>query len=247
MIEHFKQSVRQKIGGRAKAMVVTRSRLHAVRYKHAFDDYVKRMKYTDLNTLIAFSGTVDDDGISYTEAGMNDFSEKELPEKFSTDEYQVLIVAEKYQTGFDEPLLHTMYVDKPLSGIKAVQTLSRLNRTCAGKEDTFVLDFVNTPEDIEKAFQPYYEVTGLGEVTDPNILYDLQYELNAMQVYTSTEVNQVSELEFTGKLKDRRAQERLNSLIDPAKDRFENDLTEDQQEEFKRASTKYIRTNKIVL
>jgi type I restriction enzyme R subunit len=247
MIDHFRQSVQHKIGGRAKAMVVTRSRLHAVRYKHAFDDYMKSMNYNDLNTLIAFSGTVEDDGESYTEAGMNKFGEKELPEHFSSDEYQVLIVAEKYQTGFDEPLLHTMYVDKPLSGIKAVQTLSRLNRTCAGKEDTFVLDFVNDPEDIQNAFQPYYEITGLGEVTDPNILYDLQYELNAMQVYTSTEVNQVSELEFTGKLKDRRAQQRLNSLIDPAKDRFENDLTKEQQEVFKSAATKFIRTYQFIL
>lgn len=247
MIDHFRQSVQHKIGGRAKAMVVTRSRLHAVRYKHAFDHYIKQMKYTDLNTLIAFSGTVEDDGIPYTEAEMNEFGENELPEQFATDNYQVLIVAEKYQTGFDEPLLHTMYVDKPLSGIKAVQTLSRLNRTCAGKEDTFVLDFVNSPEEIEEAFQPYYEVTGLGEVTDPNILYDLQFELNAMQVYTSTEVNQVSELEFTGKLADKRAQQRLNSLIDPAKDRFEKDLTADEQENFKSAVTKFLRTYQFVL
>lgn len=247
MIEHYRQSVRHKIGGRAKAMVVTRSRLHAVRYKHAFDDYIEKMNYTDLNTLIAFSGTVEDGGVPYTEAQINKFNEKELPEKFSTDEYQVLIVAEKYQTGFDEPLLHTMYVDKPLSGIKAVQTLSRLNRTCPGKEDTFVLDFVNSPEEIQEAFQPYYEVTGLSNITDPNILYDLQYELDTMQVYTTNEVNLVNELEFSGKLKDRRAHERLNSLIDPGRDRFENDLTEDQQETFKSASTKFIRTYQFVM
>src|SRR5699024_6355020 len=222
MIEHFRQSVSHKIGGRAKAMVVTRSRLHAVRYKNAFDAYIKQMKYTDLNTLIAFSGTVNDDGIPYTEAEMNEFGEKELPEQFGTDNYQVLIVAEKYQTGFDEPLLHTMYVDKPLSGIKAVQTLSRLNRTCPGKEDTFVLDFVNSPDDIKESFQRYYEVTGLSEVTDPNLLYDLQYELEAMQVYTSTEVNQVNELEFSGKANDKRSQVRLNAFLDPAVDRFEH-------------------------
>src|SRR5699024_7205228 len=117
---------------------------------------------------------------------------------FATNQYQVLIVAEKYQTGFDEPLLHTMYVDKPLSGIKAVQTLSRLNRICQGKEDTFVLDFVNTPDEIKEAFQPYYEVTGISEVTDPNVLYDFQYELDAMQVYSLQEVQQVNELEFSG-------------------------------------------------
>src|SRR5690625_3274808 len=247
MVEHFRQVVQHKIGGRAKAMVVTRSRLHAVRYKLAFDDYIKKNNYTDLDMLIAFSGTVNDDGIPYTEANMNEFSEKELPEKFATDEYQVLIVAEKYQTGFDEPLLHTMYVDKPLSGIKAVQTLSRLNRVCPGKEDTFVLDFVNTPEEIKEAFQPYYEVTGISEATDPNILYDLQYELNAMQVYTSIEIDQVNELEFSGKAGDRRAQIRLNAFLDPAVDRFKHDLTEEQQETFKRSVTKFVRTYQFIL
>lgn len=247
MIEHFRQSVRHKIGGRAKAMVVTRSRLHAVRYKHAFDDYIKKMKYTDLNALIAFSGTVNDDGSSYTEAEMNQFGEKELPEQFATDQYQVLIVAEKYQTGFDEPLLHTMYVDKPLSGIKAVQTLSRLNRICQGKEDTFVLDFVNTSDEIKEAFQPYYEVTGISEVTDPNVLYDFQYELDAMQVYSLQEVQQVNELEFSGQLKDKRAQVRLNSLLDPAVDRFEKELTVEQQEAFKNLVTKFVRTYQFIL
>src|SRR5690625_1563362 len=173
--------------------------------------------------------------------------ENELPDKFSTDEYQVLIVAEKYQTGFDEPLLHTMYVDKPLSGIKAVQTLSRLNRTCCGKEDTFVLDFVNEPEVIQEAFQSYYEVTGLSDVTDPNILYDLQYELDAMQVYTTGEINAVNELEFNGKLKDKRAQERLNPILDQAVDRFEKELTEEEQGQFKSSASKFIRTCSFVL
>src|SRR5699024_9406959 len=247
IIEHFRQSVRHKIGGRAKAMLVTRSRLHAVRYKLAFDQYIKANHYTDLNTLIAFSGTVDDDGVEYTEAEMNNISEKELPDKFSTDEYQLLIVAEKYQTGFDEPLLHTMYVDKPLSGIKAVQTLSRLNRICPGKEETFVLDFVNDPEDIQEAFQAYYEVTGLSEVTDPNILYDLKYELDAMQVYTTNELNVVSELQFHGKLKDARNQARLNPILDQATDRFKNDLTKEQQDQFKSSATKFLRTYSFVL
>jgi len=247
IMEHYRKVTRHKIGGRAKAMLVTRSRLHAVRYKNAFDAYIKQNNYTDLNTLIAFSGTVDDGGIPYTETEMNGFGEKELPEQFATDDYQVLIVAEKYQTGFDEPLLHTMYVDKPLSGIKAVQTLSRLNRICRGKQDTFILDFVNEPEDIQWSFQDYYEVTGLSDVTDPNILYDLQYELDAMQVYTSTEINAVNELEFNGKLADKRAQERLNPIIDQATDRFEHDLTEEQQEQFKSSTTKFLRTYSFVL
>src|SRR5699024_4381698 len=190
---------------------------------------------------------VEDEGESYTEEGINNMKENELPDKFSTDEYQVLIVAEKYQTGFDEPLLHTMYVDKPLSGIKAVQTLSRLNRTCCEKEDTFVLDFVNEPEVIQEAFQSYYEVTGLSDVTDPNILYDLQYELDAMQVYTTGEINAVNELEFNGKLKDKRAQERLNPILDQAVDRFEKELTEEDQDQFKSSASKFIRTYSFVL
>jgi len=247
MIEHFRQSSSHKIGGRAKAMLVTRSRLHAVRYKFAFDKYIKSQGYEDMNTLIAFSGTVHDDDREWTEAVMNQMPETELPEAFSTDEYQVLIVAEKYQTGFDEPLLHTMYVDKPLSGIKAVQTLSRLNRTCSGKEDTFVLDFVNDPEDIQDSFQAYYEVTGLSDVTDPNILYDLQHELNAIQVYAQHEVDAVNELEYGGNLDGKQAQQRLNPILDQAVDRFEKDLTKEVQDEFKSAATKFIRTYGFVL
>src|SRR5690625_1823752 len=247
IVDHYRQSTQHKIGGRAKAMLVTRSRLHAVRYKHAIDAYIKHNNFTDMKTLVAFSGTVDDSGETYTETEMNEFSENELPDKFSTDEYQVLIVAEKYQTGFDEPLLHTMYVDKPLSGIKAVQTLSRLNRICHGKEDTFVLDFVNDPEVIQQSFQPYYEVTGLSDVTDPNILYDLLYELDAMQVYTNREVNQVSELEFSDKLKDNRAQEKLNPILDAAVDRFKEELSEETQDQFKSLTTKFIRTYSFVL
>lgn len=246
MIEHFRQSSSHKIGGRAKAMLVTRSRLHAVRYKLAFDKYIEAQGYADMNTLIAFSGTVND-GTEYTEPGMNEMPETELPEAFSTDDYQVLIVAEKYQTGFDEPLLHTMYVDKPLSGIKAVQTLSRLNRTCSGKEDTFVLDFVNDPEEIQESFQAYYEVTGLSDVTDPNILYDLQYELDATQVYAQHEIDAVNDLQYDGKSNKKQSQQRLNSILDQAVDRFENDLTKEVKEEFKSAATKYIRTYGFVL
>jgi len=163
MIEHFRHFTMHKIGGRAKAMVVTSSRLHAVKYKKAFDKYIAEKGYKGIKTLVAFSGTVTDPDVpdvEYTEVSMNNgIREKELPERFATDGYQVLIVAEKYQTGFDQPLLHTMYVDKRLSGIQAVQTLSRLNRTHPGKEDTFVLDFVNEPEETLDAFQPYYKRT----------------------------------------------------------------------------------------
>ena len=147
MIEHFHHFTRHRIGGRAKAMVVTSSRLHAVRYKQAFDKYIAEKGYNGIRTLVAFSGTVQDPDIKdaeYTEVGMNKgIREKELADKFGTEEYHVLIVAEKYQTGFDQPLLHTMYVDKRLAGIQAVQTLSRLNRKHPGKDETFILDFVN--------------------------------------------------------------------------------------------------------
>jgi len=179
-----------KIGGRAKAMVVTASRLHAVRYKQAFDKYIAKKGYTGIKTLVAFSGTVIDPDVkdvTYTEVGMNNnIKEKELPERFGSEEYQVLIVAEKYQTGFDQPLLHTMYVDKRLAGIQAVQTLSRLNRTCPGKENTFVLDFVNETKEILDAFQPYYEQTTVGEQAEAKQLYELQAKLDAQQSTTRT-------------------------------------------------------------
>lgn len=247
IIEHFRQVTRHKIGGRAKAMVVTSSRLHAVRYKQSFDKYISEKGYDDLKALVAFSGTVEDDGSSYTEPDMNGFGEKELPDKFHTDEYKILLVAEKYQTGFDEPLLHTMYVDKPLDGIKAVQTLSRLNRTCRGKNDTFVLDFINEADVIQAAFQPYFEVTGLESVTDPNILYDLQREIDACQVYTEEEINEVNKLEFSSKKKSTKMQEKLNAILDKAVDRFKKELSDETKEEFKGASVKYIRTYSFIL
>ena len=172
MVEHFRTKVRHKIGGKAKAMLVTSSRLHAKRYKESFEKYIKEKGYSDLKVLVAFSGKVIDEGQEFTEVGMNQgIKETELPAKFATDEYQILLVADKYQTGFDQPLLHTMYVDKKLSGLRAVQTLSRLNRTYPGKDDTFVLDFVNEAEDIRKAFEPYYEQTVISETADPHMLY----------------------------------------------------------------------------
>ena len=245
IIEHYRNFVQRKIGGRAKAMVVTASRLHAVRYKMAFDKYINEMGYDDLKTVVAFSGTVKDGEIHYTESEMNQFSEKEIPEKFNSDEYKVLLVAEKYQTGFDEPLLHTMYVDKPLSGIKAVQTLSRLNRTCPGKDDTFVLDFVNDPEDIRASFQPYYESTSLSKISDPNILYDMQAELEPYQVFTEEEVQKVNELEVTGGVK-KSTQAELNALLDKGVERFKK-LSGEEQFTFKQVATKFIRTYGFVL
>ena len=237
MVEHFRQFTRHKIGGRAKAMVVTSSRLHAVRYKEAFDRYISEKGYTDIKTLVSFSGTVIDPDIpekEYTEVQMNKgVKETELPKKFAGSEYQVLLVAEKYQTGFDQPLLHTMYVDKRLSGIQAVQTLSRLNRTWIGKEDTFVLDFVNSPNDIQEAFQPYYEKTLVGDRAEARQLYDLQSRLNDYQVYHQNEVEEFCRIFYRPKKTQTQSDHaKMNACIDPAVARF-NALDESTQEEFR--------------
>lgn len=247
MVEHFRNVTKHKIGGRAKAMVVTSSRLHAVRYKLAFDEYIKKKGYKDMKTLVAFSGTVKDNGVDYIESDMNKFKESELPDRFATDEYQVLLVAEKYQTGFDQPLLHTMYVDKKLSGIKAVQTLSRLNRTCGGKDDTFILDFVNKAEDIQKAFKPYYQSTIVEEVTEPNLLYDIETMLDASGVYLKEELDRFIHIYF--KPKDKKTSKDraiLNHLIDIAVERFKK-LDEQHKEDFSGQATKYIRLYSFIL
>ena len=255
IIEHFRQVVAKKIGGKAKAMVVTSSRLHAVRYKEEFDNYIKKQGYKDIKTLVAFSGKVMydtyPDGV--TEMELNGFKEKELPKKFSTQEYQLLLVADKYQTGFDQPLLHTMYVDKKLSGVKCVQTLSRLNRTTSGKEDTFVLDFTNDTEDIINSFQPYYELTTVESETDPNHLYDLKNELEKAHVIWQSEVDNFCNLYFKStKVLNVRDQAKLNAYIDPAVERFKelpeenevNDKLDDSvnQENFKHTLKTFIRT-----
>ena len=237
MVEHFRKFTSHKIGGKAKAMVVTSSRLHAVRYKQAFDKYISENGYRDIKTLVAFSGTVYDPDINYkkyTEVEMNNgIREKELPEKFSSGEYQVLLVAEKYQTGFDQPLLHTMYIDKRLSGVHAVQTLSRLNRTYPGKEETFVLDFVNNPEEIYEAFKPYYEQTSIKEEVDPQQLYILQAQMDEQQVYHQDEVAAFCQVFFKSKEnQDQHDHAMLNSFIDPAVKRFKA-LDENSREDFR--------------
>ncbi len=231
MVEHFRQVVAKRINGRAKAMVVTPSRLHAVRYKLEFDRYIKEKGYTHVKTLVAFSGVVNDQGGEYKETEMNQFGEKELPQKFNTPEYQILLVADKYQTGFDQPLLHTMYVDKKLSGVRAVQTLSRLNRKCRGKEDTFVLDFANDAEDIKDSFQPYYEITTLEEATDPNLLYDQKNRIEAAQVLWQSEVDNFAKVFFNPQFKTAHHAQ-LNAFLDPAVERFKalpEDATVDGQ------------------
>ncbi|MFV5212234.1 type I restriction endonuclease subunit R [Azonexus caeni] len=225
MVEHFRTHVRHKIGGRAKAMVVTDGRLHAVRYKQTFDRYIAEKGYTDVKTLVAFSGVVEDPeapGKTWTEVGMNGgIKETELPGRFDSNEYQVLLVAEKYQTGFDQPLLHTMYVDRKLTGLQAVQTLSRLNRTCAGKEDTFILDFRNKPEEIFKAFKPYYEDTPTEPLTDAQHLYRLYHQIEELGLIFEEEVKAFGAVYFKPRRKETvHDHAAMNGILDQAVDRF---------------------------
>lgn len=246
MLEHFSNITRHKIGGKAKAMIVTPSRLHAVRYVLAFKKQIEEKGYNNLDVLVAFSGEVTDGGETYTEEKINKtrdgetVKESALPETFHTDDFGMLIVAEKYQTGFDEPLLHTMFVDKKLSGVKAVQTLSRLNRTCRGKQDTFVLDFVNSAEDIKKAFEPYYEETVLEKETDPNVIYDLKNTLDGYRVYQQIEINGFADVWYSDKGQEYADLGKLKSKIQPALDRF-NALEAEKQDMFKSALARFNR------
>lgn len=224
MIEHFHAATQHKIGGRAKAMVITGSRLEAVRYKQSFDRYIKDKGYA-IKSLVAFSGIVTDDklkDVAYTEEGMNlGVREKELPEVFATQEYQVLLVAEKYQTGFDQPLLHTMYVDRRLAGIQAVQTLSRLNRIHPLKEDTFVLDFVNERDEIREAFKTYFEGAEVGEDVDPARMYEIKSELDADGIYIGEDVGRFSAVYFMPRQRQSPNDHQLmNAALDPCVARF---------------------------
>ncbi len=225
MVEHFQSVTRHKIGERAKAMVVTGSRLEAVRYKQAFDNYIRSRGYP-IRTLVAFSGTVEDDkvkGISYTEVAMNGgIREKELPEQFATADYRVLLAAEKYQTGFDQPLLHTMFIDRRLAGIQAVQTLSRLNRIHPIKEDTFVLDFVpENREEVRAAFATYFEGATIGEEVDPASLYAIKADLDAFGIYLDEEVARFAAIYFKPKQRQSHADHQaMNAALDPAVSRF---------------------------
>ncbi|MDE3203489.1 MAG: type I restriction endonuclease subunit R [Acidobacteriota bacterium] len=239
IVEHFRAHTAAKIGGAAKSMVVTSSRLHAVRYKQAIDAYIHRKGYTDVAALVAFSGKVIADDGSWSEPGMNGFPESQTAEKFNTPDYQVLVVAEKFQTGFDQPLLHTMFVDKVLTSLNAVQTLSRLNRILPPlKEDTFILDFRNETDDIVRAFEPYYGQT-VAPPTDPNLLYDTHRRLGEFDVMRSEEIEAAVGVLLTMKSTDDHG--RIYSLLDPAVDRF-HALHEDDRLGFKDALDKFVRT-----
>ncbi|WNF38514.1 DEAD/DEAH box helicase family protein [Bacillaceae bacterium IKA-2] len=246
MVEYFRDVTMKKIGGQAKGMVVTASRLHAVRYYKEFKKYIKHKGYTDLDVLIAFSGTVSDNGDDYTEPGLNrtksgeKVSEKQLPEVFRGDEFNMLIVAEKYQTGFDEPLLHTMFVDKKLSGVKAVQTLSRLNRTAKGKVDTFIMDFVNEKEDILKAFKPYYKETVLDEEINVNLIYDTKTLVRSFRLFNDEDVEKFNKIYYKSGTQSTTDLGKITSLFTPILKSFTK-LSEDDQFKFKKAVRNFVK------
>lgn len=244
IVEHFHTQVAERIGGKAKAMIVTRSRAHAVRYKLAVDAYIQAQGYP-FQSLVAFSGKVKDTDtdVEYSESGMNTavageyISEKSTADTFKKQAYGLLIVANKFQTGFNQPLLHTMYVDKKLGGVNAVQTLSRLNRTHPEKEETMVLDFENEAEDIQKAFEPYYEQTILSEGTDPNVLYHLQDELEGFHFYEQDEVDTFMRVYLKGKHDELG---NLYAILNPVVERFEG-ATPDEQADFRKWLKDFVR------
>ena len=240
IVEHFRRHVAGELNGQAKAMVVTQGIEHAIRYWTHINRYIEKKGYDDLKALVAFSGEKTVDGDVWTEAQANGFAETELPKKFDTDQYQLLVVAEKYQTGFDQPKLVAMYVDKKLSGLQAVQTLARLNRTHSLKTKTFILDFQNTMDDIREAFAPYFETTGLEERTDPNQIYDLESRISGSTYIVKDEVERFAERFYLG---DHSPQSRLQleGMVRAAVSRFELDEDEAQQEEFRQLLRSFMR------
>lgn len=223
IVEHFRSNVAWRLDGKAKAMVVTGSRKEAVRYKLAFDAYVREMGYPDVRALVAFSGEVSDPESgpdAFTETTMNPgLKGRSLPQAFATDEFQVMLVANKFQTGFDQPLLVAMYVDKKLSGVTAVQTLSRLNRVATGKDFTCVLDFVNDPEVIRESFEPYYRDARLTEVSDPNVVVDLRAKLEAFGIWEWHEVEAATLAQLTS-VKTGTGNNAYFAAIEPGRSRF---------------------------
>lgn len=242
MIDHFNKNVRMRIENKAKTMVVCKSIKSAMKYKEAFDRYLKEIN-SSYKTIVAFSGKRKhwDTGVDLTEEKMNAFEggENDIPEQFKKDDYRFLIVANKYQTGFDQPLLHKMYVDKQLSVIQAVQTLSRLNRAKKpAKKETFVLHFFNTIDDIQEAFKNHYTTTVLDGETDPNKLNDLQEALDEKQIYDQDLLDEF----FTDHWDPKTDRSKLDSLTDVVVRNFNEDLIKDQQIEFKGNAKTFVRT-----
>lgn len=238
MVDHFHTQVinHGKIGGQARAMVITNGIGQAIQYFYAFKDYLRERK-SPYQAIVAFSGEYDYGGQKVTEATLNGFPSSQITDKIEEDPYRFLIVADKYQTGYDQPLLHTMYVDKALSGIKAVQTLSRLNRAHPQKYDTFVLDFYNDSGTIQSSFDPYYRTTILSNETDPNKLHDLKADLDSHQVYTQEQIQYLVELYLNGADRDR-----LDPVLDACVAAYNADLDEDGQVDFKGKAKAFVRT-----
>ena len=238
MIDHFHDHVLspRKIGGQARAMVVTGSIERAIQYYHAIDGYMKERK-SPHRAIVAFSGEHEYKGLKVTETSLNGFPSSQIAHKIQEDPYRLLVCADKFQTGYDEPLLHTMYVDKPLSGVKAVQTLSRLNRAHPQKHDVMVLDFMNDPEIIQMAFEPYYRTTLLSQETDPNKLHDLKAGLDGYEVYDDQQVDGLVALYLDGADRDR-----LDPILDAAVATYNEQLDEDGQVDFKGKAKAFVRT-----
>jgi len=237
ILEHFINHSSQKISGKSRGMVVTRSRLHCVKFKLEFDQQLKEMGFP-FKVLVGFSGTVydKDSHKEHTESSMNGFPERLTQENFKDPQYRILIVCNKFQTGFDEPLLHTMYVDKRLQGLQCVQTLSRLNRTMSGKTDTLVLDFVNKPKMIQDSFQPYYQGTLLVEETDPNKLYSIEQEIKKYNLFRDETVNELVEKFYDDRVPDEALQPILDYVVEDWKR-----LEEDEREDFRHQIQSFIR------
>jgi len=237
MVDHFHDEViaRHKIGGKARAMVVCSGIERAIQYYHAFCNYLTERK-SPYKAIVAFSGEYDYGGKNLTESNLNGFPSNNIPDTFQNDPYRFLIVADKFQTGYDEPLLHTMYVDKQLSGIKAVQTLSRLNRAHPLKTDTFVLDFMNDAEVIQFAFSDYYRTTMLSNETDPNKLHDLKAALDGYQVYTQFQIDDVVSLFLKGETR-----EKIDPILDACVANYNAELDEDGQVDFKGKAKAFVR------
>ena len=238
MVDHFHEQViaQGKIGGKARAMVVTSGIERAIQYFHAIRDYLEERK-SPFRAIVAFSGEHDTGGAKVTESSLNGFPSSEIPNRIRDDPYRFLICADKFQTGYDEPLLHTMYVDKPLSGIKAVQTLSRLNRAHPEKHDVFVLDFLNDTDTIQSAFADYYRTTILGEETDPNKLHDLKADLDGAEIYAPEAIDELVDLYLAGADRDR-----LDPILDASVARYTTELDEDGQVAFKGRAKAFLRT-----
>ena len=238
MVDHFHQQViaKNKIGGAARAMVVTNGIKRAIQYFHALRDYLQERK-SQYRAIVAFSGEPEFGGQKVTEASLNGFPPGQIAQKIQADPYRFLICADKFQTGYDEPLLHTMYVDKTLSGIKAVQTLSRLNRAHPKKHDVFVLDFLNDADTIRDAFADYYRATILAGETDPDKLHDLQADLDAAQVYSPEQIDDLVQRYLGGAARDQ-----LDPILDVCAAVYVNDLDEDAQVDFKGKAKAFVRT-----